>query len=48
MGSQVLAISVMFLWLIVTVGTIKNMLYGNLFDAPCLREMEKKAGATDC
>jgi tellurite resistance protein TehA-like permease len=47
-GRQVLAIGVLLLWLLVAVSTIKNILYGNLFDAPCLREMEKKAGTTDC
>ena len=40
---QVFAISVMLLWLVVATGTMKNVLYGNLVDAPCLREMEKKA-----
>lgn len=33
----------MLLWLVVAVGTMNNILYGNLFEAPCLREMEKKA-----
>jgi tellurite resistance protein TehA-like permease len=42
---QVLAISVMLLWVVVATGTVKNILYGNLFEAPCLREMEKKANA---
>jgi hypothetical protein len=41
----VLAIGVILLWLVVATGTVKNTLYGNLFEAPCLREMEKKAGA---
>lgn len=35
----------MLLWLLVAAGTAKNILYGNLFEAPCLREMEKKASA---
>lgn len=34
----------MMLWLIVATGTMKNILFGNLFQAPCLREMEKRAG----
>ncbi|KAH8725831.1 voltage-dependent anion channel [Phaeosphaeriaceae sp. PMI808] len=38
----ILAVSVMLLWILVAAGTAKNILYGNLFDAPCLREMEKK------
>ena len=29
------------LWLIVTIGTVQNMLRGRMFEAPCLREMEK-------
>jgi hypothetical protein len=33
----------MLLWLIVATGTVKNVFYGNLFEAPCLRELEKKA-----
>ncbi|KAH3913217.1 hypothetical protein HBI56_086310 [Parastagonospora nodorum] len=41
----VLAISVILLWLVVAVGTAKNILYGNLFEAPCLREMERRANA---
>lgn len=40
-----LAISVILLWLVVAVGTMKNIVHGNLFEAPCLREMEKKANA---
>ncbi|KAH9877945.1 hypothetical protein J1614_003162 [Plenodomus biglobosus] len=40
-----LAISVMVLWLIVAAGTVKNIFGGNLFEAPCLREMERKARA---
>ncbi|CAO2655282.1 Nn.00g103460.m01.CDS01 [Neocucurbitaria sp. VM-36] len=39
----VFAICVILLWLLVAAGTMKNVLYGNLVDAPCLREMEKKA-----
>jgi hypothetical protein len=35
----------MLLWIVVAAGTIKNILYGNLFEAPCLREMEKKASS---
>jgi hypothetical protein len=35
----------MLLWLVVATGTIKNILYGSLFEAPCLREMEKRADA---
>jgi hypothetical protein len=35
----------MLLWLVVATGTVRNLLYGNLFEAPCLREMEKKANA---
>jgi hypothetical protein len=31
----------MLLWLLVAAGTIKNLLYGNMIEAPCLREMEK-------
>jgi hypothetical protein len=31
----------MLLWLVVAAGTTKNMLYGNLIEAPCLREIEK-------
>jgi len=41
----VLASSVILLWLVVAVGTAKNMLFGNLFEAPCLREMERRANA---
>jgi hypothetical protein len=42
---QVLAISVSLLWLVVAGGTVKNTLYGNMVEAPCLREMEKQANA---
>ncbi|KAF2706045.1 C4-dicarboxylate transporter/malic acid transport protein-like protein [Pleomassaria siparia CBS 279.74] len=35
------AACVMVLWLVVASGTVKNMLYGNLIEAPCLREIEK-------
>lgn len=31
----------MLLWLVVATGTVKGMLRGSLFEAPCLREMEK-------
>ena len=41
----VLGVSVVLLWLLVAVGTMKNILYGNIFEAPCLREMEKRACA---
>jgi hypothetical protein len=44
---QVLAVSVILLWLVVATGTVKNVLYGNLFQAPCLREMEKQAAAME-
>ncbi|KAF2658868.1 C4-dicarboxylate transporter/malic acid transport protein-like protein [Lophiostoma macrostomum CBS 122681] len=37
----VLAICVMLLWLLVAAGTVKNLLFGNMIEAPCLREMEK-------
>jgi hypothetical protein len=43
----VLAISVILLWFVVAAGTVKNILYGNLFEAPCLREIEKKAAAVE-
>jgi hypothetical protein len=43
----VLAISVVLLWVLVAIGTVKNVLYGKLFDAPCLREMEKKAASVE-
>lgn len=39
----VLAVSVMVLWSVVATGTVKNILYGNMFEAPCLREMERRA-----
>lgn len=39
----IFAISVLVLWTVVATGTVKNILYGDLFQAPCLREMEKKA-----
>lgn len=41
----VLAVGVMLLWLLVTAGTVKNILRGNIVVAPCLKEMEKKAAA---
>jgi hypothetical protein len=44
---QVLAVSVILLWLVVATGTVKNVLYGNLFQAPCLREMEKQAASME-
>lgn len=44
----VLAVSVMLLWLVVASGTVKNILYGNLFEAPCLREMERLAAEKEC
>jgi len=37
----VISVSVVLLWLIVAVGTVKHMLLGKLFEAPCLREMER-------
>lgn len=39
----VLAVGVMVLWFVVAFGTLKNIFHGNLFEAPCLREMEKRA-----
>ena len=41
----VLAVGVMLLWLVVAAGTLKNIVYGNMFVAPCLKEMEKRAAA---
>ena len=38
----VLAVGVMILWAVVAFGTVRNILYGHLFEAPCLREMEKR------
>lgn len=38
---QILGVSVCLLWLAVSAGTVLNMLRGRLFEAPCLREMEK-------
>jgi hypothetical protein len=32
---------VILLWLIVAAGTCKEVLYGRIIEAPCLREMEK-------
>lgn len=37
----VFAICVVLLWLVVGAGTVNKILYGDLFEAPCLREMEK-------
>lgn len=31
----------MILWLVVAGGTVKHVIKGNLFEAPCLKEMEK-------
>ena len=39
------AISVMLLWAVVAVGTVKHLFYGKLVEAPCLREIEKRAAA---
>ena len=39
------AISVMLLWAVVAVGTVKHLFYGKLVEAPCLREVEKRAAA---
>lgn len=41
----VFAVSVMLLWGVVTAGTVKNLFCSKLFEAPCLREMEKRAAA---
>ena len=38
---QIISVSVILLWLVVASATLKNIIYGNLFSAPCLREMEK-------
>jgi len=38
----VLAVGVMVLWAVVAFGTVRNILHGHLFEAPCLREMEKR------
>ncbi|KAF2279962.1 C4-dicarboxylate transporter/malic acid transport protein [Westerdykella ornata] len=40
----VFGICVVVLWLIVAVGTLRYSLKGALFEAPCLREMEKAKG----
>ncbi|PSN66035.1 hypothetical protein BS50DRAFT_404583 [Corynespora cassiicola Philippines] len=37
----IISVSVILLWLVVASATLKNIIYGNLFSAPCLREMEK-------
>ncbi|KAK7181310.1 hypothetical protein PSPO01_12604 [Paraphaeosphaeria sporulosa] len=37
----VLGVSVLLLWVVVASGTALNMLRGKLFEAPCLRELEK-------
>jgi tellurite resistance protein TehA-like permease len=39
--TQVFGVSVILLWLIVAAGTVRNIIRGTLFEAPCLREMEK-------
>lgn len=31
----------MVLWLVVAGGTVKHVIKGTLFEAPCLKEMEK-------
>lgn len=41
----ILGISVVLLWVLVAVGTMKNIIYANMFEAPCLRDIEKKACA---
>lgn len=41
----VFAISVMLLWGVVAAGTVKNLVFGKLVEAPCLREMERRAAA---
>jgi len=38
----VLTVGVMVLWAVVAFGTARNILSGHLFEAPCLREMEKR------
>ncbi|KAF2011443.1 C4-dicarboxylate transporter/malic acid transport protein-like protein [Aaosphaeria arxii CBS 175.79] len=35
------AVCVFLLWVLVASGTIRNVIYGNLFAAPCLKEVEK-------
>ncbi|EMD65023.1 hypothetical protein COCSADRAFT_160012 [Bipolaris sorokiniana ND90Pr] len=40
-----LAVGVMLLWLLVAVSTVKNVVYGDIFVAPCLKEIEKRAAA---
>jgi tellurite resistance protein TehA-like permease len=39
----VFAICVMLLWTVVAANTIKNLVFGKLVEAPCLREMERRA-----
>jgi C4-dicarboxylate transporter/malic acid transport protein len=39
------AISVMLLWSLVAGGTVKHLFCGKLFEAPCLREVEKRVAA---
>ena len=41
----VFAISVILLWGVVAAGTVKNLCFGKLVEAPCLREMERRAAA---
>lgn len=41
---QIYGVVVVLLWVVVTAGTVQNMLRGRLFEAPCLREMEKACG----
>jgi tellurite resistance protein TehA-like permease len=39
----VFAVCVMLLWAVVAAGTVKNLVVGKLVEAPCLREMERRA-----
>ena len=41
----VFAVSVVLLWAVVAAGTVKNLFFGKLVEAPCLREMERRAAA---
>lgn len=43
----IIGISEILLWLIVAGGTVKHMIKGTLFEAPCLKEMEKLKRETD-
>lgn len=44
MTVQIFGGGVFLLWIVVATGTAVNAMRGKLFEAPCLRELERRCG----